>query len=956
MGTELATAYLSLVPSFKGGKAAIAKEFGGGGSQAAASTESAFKRSTGRIGTGFKSMFQTAAVAGAGVLAGVGLIGGGLYKIGSDFDEASDTIRVATGKTGMALAGLNSDFKAVVQDVPASFADASAAVGDLNTRVGLTGKPLRGLSSQFLELSRLTGVDLKTNIASTTRVFGDWQISAADMPATLDKIFRASQASGIGIDKLTESVVQVGAPLRNLGFGFDESLALLAQFDKAGVNTNTVFAGLKAGVGKLAKAGEDVPDTFRRVVGEITKMGPGTEATAKAIELFGQRAGPDLADAIAGGKFSTDAMLKSITGGTDTIRKAGKDTADFGEKWTLIKNRVFVALQPIASRVFDAIGSGMDKLGPIAGTLFAGLRQGFNLLFRGDFTGGGPFAEDSPFVDNMLKLRVTFQTKIIPAVKSAFTQVRDAVTGAITWLRSVDWAKVFNDAKAFVTPIVEAVSKLAGTVIRFAVAAWPQVVDAFNSAKPTLTTIATVVRNTVAAGVRIASSAIALLTRHIRILKPILLTTAAAFAGYKAAKTAASGIRSVTSAFRSMGSAASKAKGFLTKAGTDGYSKIDKLRLGFMRAREAGSKLWGGVKSGASKLADYGKTAASAAKDIAKTTAAWVAQKVALLAAKAQQVALTVAQKAAALAQWALNAAMNANPVSLIVLALAALVAGLVLAYKKVGWFHDFVDAAFRGIKTVVGAVVGFIRKHWQLLLAILTGPIGLAVLAIVKNWDKIKAGFRAVKSFIGARVSDIVGFIRGIPGRIRAVVSTMWDGLKNGIRLARNFVRNRFNDIVGFVKGIPARLKSIADRLKDALLAPFKAAFKAVAGLWNSTIGKLSFEIPSWVPSIGGKSWNVPDIDTDTFDKYHSGGRLRRIPGRTGEEVPFIGLAGERVLSIPQTRAWESAMARRGGDSGTGWGGWVFQGPVTFGDSARQTVRDLRLFSMAQGQEVARS
>jgi hypothetical protein len=46
-----------------------------------------------------------------------------------------------------------------------------------------------------------------------------------------------------------------------------------------------------------------------------------------------------------------------------------------------------------------------------------------------------------------------------------------------------------------------------------------------------------------------------------------------------------------------------------------------------------------------------------------------------------------------------------------------------------------------------------------------------------------------------------------------------------------------------------------------DVISAPFKAAFRAVAWLWNNTIGKLSFKVPGWVPGIGGSGFDVPDI-----------------------------------------------------------------------------------------------
>lgn len=82
------------------------------------------------------------------------------------------------------------------------------------------------------------------------------------------------------------------------------------------------------------------------------------------------------------------------------------------------------------------------------------------------------------------------------------------------------------------------------------------------------------------------------------------------------------------------------------------------------------------------------------------------------LAAKAQAVGHTVAmgaQKAATVtstaAQWLLNAAMSANPIGLIVVALALMAGGLVLAYQKSETFRDIVDAAMGVVKDAIGAV-----------------------------------------------------------------------------------------------------------------------------------------------------------------------------------------------------------------------------------------------------------
>jgi len=43
--------------------------------------------------------------------------------------------------------------------------------------------------------------------------------------------------------------------------------------------------------------------------------------------------------------------------------------------------------------------------------------------------------------------------------------------------------------------------------------------------------------------------------------------------------------------------------------------------------------------------------------------------------------------------------------------------------------------------------------------------------------------------------------------------------------------------------------------------LGVYKSIFNAIGKLWNNTIGKLSFSVPDWVPGIGGKGFDVPDI-----------------------------------------------------------------------------------------------
>lgn len=173
-------------------------------------------------------------------------------------------------------------------------------------------------------------------------------------------------------------------------------------------------------------------------------------------------------------------------------------------------------------------------------------------------------------------------------------------------------------------------------------------------------------------------------------------------------------------------------------------------------------------------------------------------------AIKVYQVVMTairVVTMAWAAAQAALNVVMALNPIGLVVLAILALVAAFVIAYRQSETFRRIVSTAFAGVKTAVSTVVTWIRSNWPLLLAILTGPIGLAVAAIIRHKDTILAAFKALPGQIkgvfsgaGSFLADagrrvIQGFIdavQGAFGRVRDTLSRLtgllpsWKGPKS--------------------------------------------------------------------------------------------------------------------------------------------------------------------------------
>lgn len=153
--------------------------------------------------------------------------------------------------------------------------------------------------------------------------------------------------------------------------------------------------------------------------------------------------------------------------------------------------------------------------------------------------------------------------------------------------------------------------------------------------------------------------------------------------------------------------------------------------------------------------------------------------------------------------QTALNIVMMLNPIGLIVIAIIGLIAIIVGLWMRFEGFRNFWKSAWDLIWGAIKFVWDWISENWPLLLAIITGPIGLAVLYITRHWDEIKAGASAAWKWIVGKWNSLVDFVTGLPGRLARAARGMWDGIKNAFRSAINWIIGKWNDLSFHIPGI---------------------------------------------------------------------------------------------------------------------------------------------------------
>lgn len=297
------------------------------------------------------------------VTAGITALSFASKKAWDEVDEMLDIVVTKTGETGDNLKQLQGVAKEVFKsEVAPSAVDAGNAVGELNTRFGFTGDVLRDASIDFLKFAKVTGQDVNSAVINVSRAMGDAGIDAKDYKLVLDQLTVAGQKSGIEVGQLTETLTKFGAPMRQLGFDTKESIALFASWEKAGVNTEIAFSGLKKAIGNWAKEGKDAKVEFRKMLDEIQKAPTLADATTKAIEVFGQKAGPDLADAIKGGRFEFNEMTKALEKGGGSLETTFENTRDPIDKMKQAFNNIKVTGAELAQVAMQVLAPVFQNL------------------------------------------------------------------------------------------------------------------------------------------------------------------------------------------------------------------------------------------------------------------------------------------------------------------------------------------------------------------------------------------------------------------------------------------------------------------------------------------------------------------------------------------------------------------------------------------------------------------
>lgn len=293
-------------------------------------------------------------VAGAAGLATKGLLE--LEQITADFTAETGATAEEAKRAGQAInemAGRN------IQPMR----EIGATLTKVHTDLGLTGEEAERTAEAFLRFGRATKQEASAAVLAFDDILDAWGLTAADAQGIMDKLVTSHQEYGGSIEGNQSALASMAPQLRALNLEVDDGIAILNLFAASGLDAAGVPRALNSAIQKL----DGQP--LEAFVAELAGIEDPTERAQRAIEVFGSRAGAQLANAIQPGVSSLEDFkitTEEATGSTERAADALDNT--FGAK-------VQLAIKGFTSKLielggaFGPVVTGLASLASLGGAL-----------------------------------------------------------------------------------------------------------------------------------------------------------------------------------------------------------------------------------------------------------------------------------------------------------------------------------------------------------------------------------------------------------------------------------------------------------------------------------------------------------------------------------------------------------------------------------------------------------
>lgn len=291
----------------------------------------------------------------------------------NEVDAGADAIVKRTGASGEALAGMQAQMEKIATTIPVGFEEAGNAIGEVNTRFGLTGDELGGLTQMFLEFAAVNDTDVVSAIDNTQKALSAWGLEGDEAVNVLDTLTYVGQATGASVDSLTQGLINNGAAFQEMGLTLDQAAMFMGQLEVSGADASTVMGGLQKALKNAATDGVPLNEALAQLQDTILNGTGATDGLTAAYDLFG-KSGAQVYEAVKNGTIDFSNFGDEVLYVGDTMQSTFENTLDPVDGFTTAMNSAKVAGAELGGAIQTAAAPIVQQ--------FAGFIQTLTEKFR----------------------------------------------------------------------------------------------------------------------------------------------------------------------------------------------------------------------------------------------------------------------------------------------------------------------------------------------------------------------------------------------------------------------------------------------------------------------------------------------------------------------------------------------------------------------------------------------
>lgn len=415
----------------------------------------------------------------------------------NEVDSGLDIIITKTGASGETLDDMTGILERITTSIPTSFETAGAAIGEVNTRFGVTGSQLEDLSTKFIKFAELNNTDVSNAVDSTQKVMTAFGLTTDDVGGLLDTMNAVGQRTGISMETLASAMVTNSAALQQMGFSASDAANFLGNVEMSGADTSQVMSGLTKALSNATSQGKPMNEALKELQDSMVNAKSDTEGLQVAYDLFGKKAGAAIYQACKNSSLSFTELGTSLQDNMGNVEETFEGTLDpidsFQTTLNSLKlvgadvgNTLMTVLEPVLKQIADvlrdlkekwnSLSPGMQETIVKIGLLVATIGPALVII--------GKIISAVGTIVSVIGSLISFVSTItagISALVGAMTPVGWIIAGIVAAIAAVivaiqNWGTIVDWLKGVWSSITEVLSSVMTTVANIFTTTWNNIV------------------------------------------------------------------------------------------------------------------------------------------------------------------------------------------------------------------------------------------------------------------------------------------------------------------------------------------------------------------------------------------------------------------------------------------------------------------------------------------------